>query len=96
MRYQFSHTRSLKPRNKIKTQTNKQEQELNSNIKRLYLQTCRRPSSIIINLIQPLLWLILFGTLFQNAPTELFTHEKIKYKEFLNPGIIVFLSLIHI
>nr|ARW64220.1 hypothetical protein [Chondria sp. (in: red algae)] len=90
MRYQFRHRTSLKPRNNINTQTSKQIQEFNSCIKRLYLQTRRRPSNIIINLIQPMLWLILFGALFQNAPTELFTDEKIKYKEFLNPGIIIF------
>nr|ARW68368.1 hypothetical protein [Chondria sp. (in: red algae)] len=90
MKYQLNTIPLLKPRTKINTNRSKQLQELNSITHRLYLQTYRRPSSIIINLIQPLLWLILFGALFQNAPIQLFTNTNIEYKEFLNPGIIVF------
>nr|QVY57923.1 ABC-2 type transporter [Betaphycus gelatinus] len=60
-------------------------------IKRLYLQTFRRPSTLISGIIQPLLWLILFGALFQNAPVGLFT-SNIKYNRFLSPGIIIFTS----
>nr|YP_009399577.1 hypothetical protein [Dictyomenia sonderi]ARW69183.1 hypothetical protein [Dictyomenia sonderi] len=59
-------------------------------IKRLQLQSLRRPASLIINMIQPLLWLLLFGALFQNAPIYLFEQYKIQYREFLNPGIIIF------
>nr|ARW63797.1 hypothetical protein [Chondria sp. (in: red algae)] len=90
MNYQFNKIPSLKPKNTINTKKNKQKQELHSITHRLYVQTCRRPSSIIINLIQPLLWLIMFGALFQNAPIQLFTNNNIEYKQFLNPGIIVF------
>nr|ARW69394.1 hypothetical protein [Polysiphonia sp.] len=59
-------------------------------IERLYIQSIRRPASLIINIIQPLLWLILFGSLFQNAPIYLFEKYQVQYREFLNPGIIVF------
>nr|YP_009398541.1 hypothetical protein [Lophocladia kuetzingii]ARW67727.1 hypothetical protein [Lophocladia kuetzingii] len=66
------------------------QQEIKTFIKRLYINTYRRPSSLIINIIQPLLWLILFGALFQNAPIYLYKGKNIQYKEFLNPGIIIF------
>lgn len=66
-------------------------QEITSLVKRLAIQTIRRPSSIISGIIQPLLWLILFGALFQNAPVGLFTLE-IKYGQFLSSGIIIFTS----
>lgn len=88
------HITNLRPQQKIYTNKNKaiKYREINAIVNRLYLQTYRRPSSIIIQLIQPLLWLILFGALFQNAPINLFGNENIsiKYKEFLNPGIIIF------
>ena len=58
-------------------------------IKRLFKQTLRRPSSLFASIIQPLLWLILFGGLFQNIPTNLFTVDK-KYGQFLSCGIIIF------
>lgn len=66
-------------------------QETTSLVKRLIIQTARRPSNVISGIIQPLLWLILFGALFQNAPVGLFTLE-IKYGQFLSSGIIVFTS----
>nr|QCI08245.1 hypothetical protein [Pterothamnion crispum] len=59
--------------------------------KRLYLQIIRRPSTFIAGMIQPLLWLFLFGALFQNTPVNLFTNN-IKYEQFLSPGIIIFTS----
>nr|QCI04010.1 hypothetical protein [Antithamnionella ternifolia] len=59
--------------------------------KRLYLQIIRKPSTFIASMIQPLLWLLLFGSLFQNIPINLFTNN-IKYEIFLSPGIIVFTS----
>lgn len=85
---------NLRPQHKIYINKNKSIKyaEINAIVNRLHLQTYRRPSSIIIQLIQPLLWLVLFGALFQNAPINLFGNENIniKYKEFLNPGIIIF------
>ena len=82
----------IKPRQKI-TAHRKQistVREIQTIINRLYIQTHRRPSSLIISLTQPLLWLILFGALFQNAPIYLFEGRSTEYKEFLNSGIIVF------
>ena len=66
-------------------------QEITHLIKRLVIQTLRRPSSLLSGIIQPLLWLILFGSLFQNTPIGLFTTET-KYGEFLSCGIIIFTS----
>ena len=64
-------------------------QELYALVRRLFLQLQRRPSSIISGIVQPLLWLILFGALFQNAPVGLFI-SNIKYNQFLSTGIIIF------
>lgn len=63
--------------------------EIYALIKRLYIQTTRRMSTLIAGIIQPLLWLILFGALFHNAPVGLFT-SGIGYNDFLSPGIIIF------
>nr|AZL87986.1 hypothetical protein [Harveyella mirabilis] len=82
----------LIPNNIIKSYTSKKNlyKEIKTLLKRLYLQTYRRPSSLTISIIQPLLWLLLFGALFQNAPINLFETYNIKYREFLNPGILIF------
>nr|YP_009313775.1 Hypothetical protein ycf38 [Helminthocladia australis]SCW22029.1 Hypothetical protein ycf38 [Helminthocladia australis] len=56
---------------------------------RLIIQAIRRPSLFITGIIQPLLWLLLFSALFQNAPIELFTYTT-RYSDFLSSGIIVF------
>ncbi len=57
--------------------------------KRLFIQLQRRPSTLIAGVIQPFMWLILFGALFLNAPNGLFGDE-FSYATFLAPGIIVF------
>lgn len=64
-------------------------QEIYVLTKRLYIQLYRRPATIISGIIQPLLWLVLFGALFQNAPVDPL-NTNIKYSYFLSPGIIVF------
>nr|YP_010484975.1 hypothetical protein Ycf38 [Hypnea cervicornis]UVW80669.1 hypothetical protein Ycf38 [Hypnea cervicornis] len=81
----------LKPKNKIIQNNNLNYiyDETHALIKRLYLQTKRRPSTLISGILQPLLWLILFGALFQNAPVGLFTTNT-NYNSFLSPGIIIF------
>nr|YP_009297102.1 ABC-2 type transporter [Ceramium japonicum]AOM66445.1 ABC-2 type transporter [Ceramium japonicum] len=66
-------------------------QEINILTLRLYKQIFRRPSTFIASIIQPLIWLVLFGSLFQNIPINLFT-ANMKYENFLIPGIIVFTS----
>jgi ABC-2 type transport system permease protein len=57
--------------------------------RRLFIQLQRRPSTLIAGVIQPIMWLILFGALFQNAPQGLFGNE-VSYGKFLGAGIIVF------
>lgn len=86
--------RKIRPQNKVIIyQREKQTyQEIKQIINRLYLQTIRKPTTIFISIIQPLLWLIMFGALFQNAPISLFENYDIKYRDFLNPGIIIFTS----
>jgi ABC-2 type transport system permease protein len=64
-------------------------QEIYALTKRLIIQGLKRPSFIITGILQPLLWLIFFGALFQNAPIEIFTFTT-KYKYFISAGIIVF------
>lgn len=57
--------------------------------KRLFIQLQRRPSTLVAGVIQPLVWLVLFGALFYNAPQGLFG-EDLSYGKFLAPGVIVF------
>ncbi|MDJ0713532.1 MAG: ABC transporter permease [Prochloraceae cyanobacterium] len=57
--------------------------------KRLFIQLQRRPSTLIAGVIQPMMWLLLFGALFYNAPQGLFG-EEMSYGKFLAPGVIVF------
>ncbi len=57
--------------------------------KRLFIQLKRRPSTLIAGIVQPLMWLILFGALFQNAPQGLFG-EGLSYGKFLGAGVLVF------
>jgi ABC-2 type transport system permease protein len=64
-------------------------QETMALTKRLFIQLQRRPSSLIAGVIQPFMWLILFGALFYNAPQGLFG-DNFSYGKFLAPGIIVF------
>jgi ABC-2 type transport system permease protein len=57
--------------------------------RRLFIQLQRRPSTLIAGIIQPLMWLILFGALFQNVPQGLFGESR-NYGQFLGAGVIVF------
>ncbi len=57
--------------------------------RRLFIQLQRRPSSLIAGIIQPVMWLVLFGALFQNAPKGLFGSTT-NYGQFLAAGVIVF------
>nr|YP_009295918.1 ABC-2 type transporter [Schimmelmannia schousboei]AOM64853.1 ABC-2 type transporter [Schimmelmannia schousboei] len=81
----------LKPKRYIKQQYKMKAFyiEIQALIKRLYIQVYRRPSTLVSGIIQPLLWLLLFGALFQNAPVGLLTSNT-KYGQFLSPGIIIF------
>jgi len=64
-------------------------QETSALTRRLFIQLQRRPSTLIAGIIQPLMWLVLFGALFQNAPTGLFGDSQ-TYGQFLGAGVIVF------
>nr|QCI05342.1 hypothetical protein [Compsothamnion thuyoides] len=82
---------NIKPKKYINQKLKKQNllQEIKALTKRLYIQVYRKPAILIVGIIQPLLWLILFSALFQNAPINLITNN-IKYGEFVSPGIIIF------
>ena len=66
-----------------------QIQEVLALTRRLFIQLIRRPSTLFAGIIQPLIWLILFGALFSNAPDGLLP-EGMTYGKFLGAGIIVF------
>ena len=36
--------------------------------RRLFIQLVRRPSTLVAGILQPLIWLFLFGALFSKAP----------------------------
>jgi ABC-2 type transport system permease protein len=57
--------------------------------RRLFIQLQRRPSTLVAGVVQPLMWLILFGALFQNAPQD-FLGNPVSYGKFIGAGIIVF------
>ena len=57
--------------------------------KRLFLQLQRRPSTLVAVVLQPLIWLVLFGALFAKAPAGLLPGG-ISYGRFLGAGVIVF------
>ncbi len=57
--------------------------------RRLFIQLRRRPSTLVAGIVQPVMWLILFGALFQNAPRGLFGASQ-SYGQFLGAGVIVF------
>ena len=57
--------------------------------RRLFIQLQRRPSTLVASIIQPVMWLVLFGALFQNAPKGIFGNTT-NYGQFLTAGIIIF------
>ncbi|MEM0982191.1 MAG: ABC transporter permease [Cyanobacteria bacterium P01_H01_bin.58] len=64
-------------------------QETGAMTRRLFIQLQRRPSTLVAGVIQPIMWLLLFGALFQNVPEGLFGESQ-NYGQFLGAGIIVF------
>jgi ABC-2 type transport system permease protein len=61
--------------------------------KRLFIQLQRRPSTLVAGIIQPIMWLLLFGALFQNAPIGMLGND-LSYGQFLGAGIIVFTAFV--
>jgi len=64
-------------------------QEIGALLTRLFIQLRRRPATLVAGILQPLMWLLLFGALFQYAPAGLFGEQQ-SYLQFLTAGIIVF------
>ncbi len=56
---------------------------------RLFIQLQRRPTTLVAGIVQPVMWLVLFGALFQNAPAG-FLGNDVSYGQFLGAGVIVF------
>ncbi|MFO7629082.1 MAG: ABC transporter permease [Prochlorococcaceae cyanobacterium] len=57
--------------------------------RRLFVQLARRPSTLVAGVLQPLIWLVLFGALFAKAPAGLLPGGE-SYGRFLGAGVIVF------
>ncbi len=57
--------------------------------RRLFVQLLRRPSTLVAGVLQPLIWLVLFGALFAKAPPGLLPGGG-SYGRFLGAGVIVF------
>lgn len=64
-------------------------QEVSALTKRLFIQLRRRPTTLIAGVLQPLMWLLLFGALFSGLPKGLVGDGQ-TYVQFLAAGIIVF------
>lgn len=69
--------------------TRELKEEIQGLTLRLFIQVRRRPSHVLSGLVQPILWLVLFGALFQNIPLNL-SHLNYKYTSFLSCGILIF------
>ena len=64
-------------------------QETAALTRRLFLQLIRRPSTLVAGVLQPLIWLLLFGALFAKAPEGLLPGG-MSYGRFMGAGVIVF------
>jgi ABC-2 type transport system permease protein len=65
------------------------QQEVVALTTRLFIQLRRRPTTLIAGVLQPLMWLLLFGALFSGLPKGLVGDDQ-TYVQFLAAGIIVF------
>src|SRR5215470_11723751 len=52
----------------------------------------RQPAFVVITLVQPLIWLLLFGALFK-AVTQIPGFRGGSYLDYLTPGIVVMLAV---
>ena len=74
---------------KIASSCKERAQETLAMSTRQFLQMKRRPSSFMIGIIQPLIWLVLFSALFNNTPRG-FMPQNMDYGNFIAAGLIVF------
>jgi len=56
--------------------------------RRWFIQLKRRPTSLVLGIAQPLMFLLLFGAAFRNAPPGMFGGSD--YTQFLAAGVIIF------
>ena len=82
-------TKALMPQSLEKGIFLDQSQEIFALTRRLFIQLFRRPSTLVAGVLQPLIWLILFGALFSKAPDGLLPGG-MEYGKFLGAGVIVF------
>ena len=80
---------TIRPQRRTLLRRNPFIQETSAMARRLALQLKRRPSSLIVGLLQPLIWLVLFGALFAKNPSTTLP-ESMSYGRFLSAGLIVF------
>ena len=52
----------------------------------------RQPAFLVITIVQPLIWLLLFGALFKSV-TQIPGFASASYLDFLTPGIVVMLAV---
>lgn len=57
---------------------------------RWFLHSKRSPMVLIAGLIQPLIWLLLFSTVFKKIPLETLGSDAGSYLGFITPGVLVF------
>lgn len=57
---------------------------------RWFLHSKRMPMVMIAGLIQPLIWLLLFSTVFKKIPLESLSTDAVSYLGFITPGVLVF------
>lgn len=91
---------NLQPKDRLRSSGSQQSsgfadfiQETLALTKRLFIQLQRRPSTLVAGIVQPLMWLVLFGALFQNAPSGMLGRD-LSYGQFLGAGIIVFTAFV--
>ncbi|MFN9643860.1 MAG: ABC transporter permease [Cyanobacteriota bacterium] len=60
--------------------------------RRLFVQLLRRPSTLIAGVLQPLIWLLLFGALFAKAPSGFLPGGE-SYGRFFGAGVIGFTAV---
>ena len=85
----FSKTNTSSPLLEDRGVISELTQETLALTQRLFLQLIRRPTTLLAGVLQPLIWLILFGALFTNAPQSLLPGG-VSYGNFFGAGVIVF------
>ncbi len=64
--------------------------EIGALTRRNFIHSKRSPMVLIAGLIQPLIWLLLFSTVFKKIPLESLGADVTSYLGFITPGVLVF------